>query len=924
MKITKILLLMLAVVLALTLIACNGDKNDSTEAPDNGGAAEDTSAPAGNDTDSGENDTESTTAQTNDPAESETETLECAHTAAAPDAADHCNVKCSKCGELLEENKHGDTAPDSECIDACTVCGDRTGSKAKHTKGTADPEDHCNIKCINCGKVLASNRHGDVEINSQCQRACVVCGDQVEEGYVHETPADDAWAFDASKPQSESAACPRCGQAVYRDASVTPGGLTLFGPETLAACLHNARLETSVETDESGLKYVRFTVAQDGEGTVTLNDGTTALMGVGEYVAMLVRKTAQSGGTDFWINSAGKVDHSGAKTITLNILAGGEWQLVIYDFTGQPQISKENGIGWTRFDPFNPPSSVGETMDVAYIGFFDSKDEVAQYYGAYIKAYLGADYCAHVVDNVWKVRDDGKIAMTCTACESDVNVMDCTHFDLSKLTNISAKAEANTVYFTADCAICGATGADVPSLTQEQGKIFAAAELNAIAMIQASMGWENNASYVRYSSEYVTDEGDMPFTRFVSKVDYENCLLLNKGDAAVLGVNKYVAVLYRKTGDGSLFEFFVTPAGENTPGNHTNKKTFTVNDGTWQLAIVDFSDSAKVDTENGAGWMRIDVNDGDAKTGDVMDIAYIGFFSSPEMAYEHYLAYLEQYIGKENCCHKFASDWVAAEETGKMKNTCTICGEIVVENCSHVSDGNWAKAENEGEIKSTCTICSLEFAVACEHQEKSLNSDSFFTYSYVCALCGYTETKEGMNSLEGLKIFSPEEIVAVADSYGGKYSNTAKGAYSYAVVTGDGAFAYVHHEVTAATTGELYQCFNLASNGIIAETGPYFAVLARRSAGARNLIENFISSNDALAGDNRAIATFETAGEWELLIFDYSANKVWKYSAGAGIIRFDIFNDPGIGVGEYVDIAYAGFFSSREAALAFNAAFIAE
>ena len=101
-------------------------------------------------------------------------------------------------------------------------------------------------------------------------------------------------------------------------------------------------------------------------------------------------------------------------------------------------------------------------------------------------------------------------------------------------------------------------------------------------------------------------------------------------------------------------------------------------------------------------------------------------------------------------------------------------------------------------------------------------------------------------------------------------------------------------------------------------------MFARRSAGARDLIENFISSNDALASGNGASAKFTTSGEWELLIYDYSANKVWKYSAGAGIIRFDIFNAGSIGVGEYVDIAYAGFFSSREAALAFNAAFIAE
>jgi hypothetical protein len=228
-----------------------------------------------------------------------------------------------------------------------------------------------------------------------------------------------------------------------------------------------------------------------------------------------------------------------------------------------------------------------------------------------------------------------------------------------------------------------------------------------------------------------------------------------------MGVNKYVAILYRKTGNSPTFELFITAKGSTAPGNHTNKTGATVNDGTWRLAIIDLSSSTRVDPVNGCGWLRLDVlNNPDVAIGDTVDIAYVGFFGSTEKAYEHYMDYLAKYLGVENCCHAFSTEWVGNGEANKMKNTCDSCKQVVVKDCEHVSNGTWSKTETEGVIKSTCTRCNAEFLANCEHLDKTFNSEAgFFHYSFTCNVCGVFVDEENKNSKDALYIFDAETIV---------------------------------------------------------------------------------------------------------------------------------------------------------------------
>jgi hypothetical protein len=570
----------------------------------------------------------------------------------------------------------------------------------------------------------------------------------------------------------------------------------------------------------------------------------------------------------------------------------------------------------------NPETAIGDTMDIAYIAFFDSADEAAEYYGDYIRAYLGADACSHTVDNVWKSLGDGKIGMTCTACKNDVNVLDCTHFDFNKLSNITPKAEADSCYFTADCALCGATGAKIPSLTQEQGRVFAAAQLNAIAFVQASLGIENNGGYARYSSEFVSDDGPLPYTRFVAKIDHENCLLLNDGKTSLKGINRYVAILYRKSGSSPNIEMLITPSGQTAPGNHVSKTVNTVNDGNWNLAIIDLGDSNKVDVVNGAGWLRLDIlNVPDVKIGDTIDIAYVGFFSSTEKAYEHYMGYLGEYLGVDNCCHSFVTDWAGTGKENEMQNNCVICKKLVVKACDHVSNGPWSKTENEGEIKSTCTRCNAEFVKACEHPDKTYNQAAgFFNYSFTCNVCGISVNEENKNSKDALHIFDGETIVEIA----GPETSSAKGTYTTVLMTDETTgLKYSHSVLSATSAGECFLYLNKSETDIISATGGYFVILYRQNGELNTGIDCFISADASLSEKHRLGLTVNAGGGWTLGVFDYSKSKGWDYRNGAAIIRLDIFNHSNIAEGSYFDIAYAGFFSSAETANEFYNEFAA-
>ena len=278
------------------------------------------------------------------------------------------------------------------------------------------------------------------EAGNDYYKVCALCQKIIgEDGTVLEAapiiPATghamgDDWAVDPEDPQNDFRACSVCGDKEYRPATTTLEGLTLLTPEYLASMPKHDNIESvSVETDENGMKYYHAVGKAGGkEATLVFNSGAEAMKGVGNYIAMIMRKSTGTASVEAWVNNAGTVDHTDGNgtntsaTVYVPIKSNGEWQLVIFDYTGKTQMSVENGIGWARLDVLNGTIVEGETIDIAYAGFFSSVDAIIEYYGAYVKGYFGTDNCFyHVASGVWAAADaEGYRKATCTICGNDV------------------------------------------------------------------------------------------------------------------------------------------------------------------------------------------------------------------------------------------------------------------------------------------------------------------------------------------------------------------------------------------------------------------------------------------------------------------------------------------------------------------------
>ena len=390
----------------------------------------------------------------------------------------------------------------------CGITKEEPIDALEHVAGepSTDPEDKCALKCTVCGALLDANKHS----------------------------MGDTWAIDTESPQNEFTTCSVCGVKETRPATTTLEGLTLLTPEYLASMPKHANIETvTVETDENGMKYYHaVTKASGNEATLIFNTGETAMMGVGNYVAMLIRKTAGEPSIECWINYAGRTDHTdgngarSATTSTKPVACNGEWQLLIFDFTGKDQMSVENGIGWARFDISNGTISSAEESDIAFAGFFDSTDDVYAYYRAYVEAYDME--CVHVGDGVEKPSKttEGKVCMTCTVCGEECNIVDCAHNNPADWT-----VGATDGYRGGTCSLCESTintkiaftvALDTSncSLNGERGKFVAGARrIDEPWVIDASVYTLTQVDGIGIGGWCVTPEGIAKYQYRVVSVD---------------------------------------------------------------------------------------------------------------------------------------------------------------------------------------------------------------------------------------------------------------------------------------------------------------------------------------------------------------------------------------------------------------------
>ena len=750
----------------------------------------------------------------------------------------------------------------------------------------------------------------------------------------------NGFEYNAEDPQNlYCAECSVCGQSCKVEAAVTDKGLLVFGPQYLVKETASG-LKPTLVTTEGGMSYIRVTATKaSGEETDHIFSNTTNPIDSSKfkYVAVLYRCSSLQ-----QLQVVYDGVNSGVKANVRDMayaMGGDNWTFSIQsintfgkaDATGSGYY---NGTQMTAFrvDYFNNARSVGTTADVAFIAFFETEADAFAYYALYREAYdvECGHYRVNTVENgtpEWKASETkpGYFAQYCIDCQAEVNFSACQHHDVSQLTNITAKDGATGLLtYTADCGLCGLKGIDVPAASDT--KIFSAGELFAIGKNQT--GFMGNTRAEGLVAEDSNANG-MPYLKVIPDHVYthtalgETYIILNDGTTDLIPA-KYFAILYRTTSN-THFEIFLGAAGTTAPGNHSNKNIDgLIEDGEWHIKVVDVSTMAKY-SENGVGWTRLDIfnpgSNGQVAIQRNVDIAYAGFFASAEDAEAYYLAYVGEYLGQDGCEHKFG-DWVKNEETKELSRTCLRCDKVETKRCDeHVfDDTKWEKTEEECVIKNVCTFCEETVTITCEHNgalvcEKTAGE---LTFKFVCAYCG---VDTGRNS-ENVIVLTPEQLIGMLDSAanandGGankkvaKFENTTDAIYNN--------IPYIRAEMITATNGEsyVYITFPNALTGV----GKYVS-FGYRSYDI-NACEMFISATGGFAaGQNKRIDNISSTNYWSVRTFDFSAHTTFNATDGIKKIRWDI--DASAKVGNYLDVAYLGFFNSQAEADAFYAAYYAE
>ena len=156
-----------------------------------------------------------------------------------------------------------------------------------------------------------------------------------------------------------------------------------------------------VDEEHNGMPYVTIT-GKLGNFTV-VNNKDSFFQGTGKYVAVLYRKDNSNPSL-----TAARLYLSTAKTyddyLFAPYISDNKWHLALFDMSEYAAYT--DGMAKTiRFDWFDF-NTITCSIDIAYVKFFDSKEDVQNFYGEYVKKYLDSNNCDHY-SYTWGYGQDG-------------------------------------------------------------------------------------------------------------------------------------------------------------------------------------------------------------------------------------------------------------------------------------------------------------------------------------------------------------------------------------------------------------------------------------------------------------------------------------------------------------------------------------
>ena len=145
-----------------------------------------------------------------------------------------------------------------------------------------------------------------------------------------------------------------------------------------------------VDTEHNNMPYVTLTGTASNYTTVVKSNNL--FMGTGKYVAILCRKNAN---TLVQCRMYYSPNNTYDNQCFADYISDEKWHLTVFDLSKYDFYI--DGITKTvRFDWFNHNSDTGLQIDLAFVKFFHTEQEMIEFYGEYVKNYLDQDNCDHL------------------------------------------------------------------------------------------------------------------------------------------------------------------------------------------------------------------------------------------------------------------------------------------------------------------------------------------------------------------------------------------------------------------------------------------------------------------------------------------------------------------------------------------------
>ena len=495
------------------------------------------------------------------------------------------------------------------------------------------------------------------------------------------------------------------------EAAVLPMSTTVgannpfFDANHLAAKGIGLNSSTVLKKDEANknMPYAQFTSTKTTEQYFEVwNNMNYKIAGSGKYIGVLYRAPSNSATNFEFFVSSNRSSAVGGCNKSVSITRDNQWRFVYVDIStlktsdGAYWYKDSDGLGQLRFDVLNSGMTATATIDIGFLGFFDSHEDMAATLTAYNELYglsipttpllidsddttanLGGTFDVTIsgvkgafTSGTFSVADlpagatiaNATFGAGVTATVSGNNIVvtniDHTVFDgtIATITyKVPVTAEVNknhNLYVTAS---------DMKNGDKTVSRMGENVNVHTVKVINPMFGdlfHVAGTSNLKGSSK-VTEANGLTYNKYiVTASGTEVTINLYNNATTAKNVSDYLVIIYRApstvmykgqrmTNKPGYYEAYIHSTATSAQGGSSKTGVNYTTDGMWHVGLLDLTSiGATYDPATGMASLRYDYLNGDANQlveGSELQIAYIGFVASKDAANECFNTFLSMY-----------------------------------------------------------------------------------------------------------------------------------------------------------------------------------------------------------------------------------------------------------------------------------------